>query len=240
VCTHCPGNDGRFQRATFDVGRCPSPGSLTNDNGKLFCYGLPNQDDIPEGGYKDSCSGCAMRGDLLECSCRAADGGQRTTSYRVKNCKHPGRLDNDNGHLSCKGLQNAKNIPAGGYQRSCNGCQQVQREAGLMLVCSSCRRADGEEVRGVLNLDMCPHPGVPDNRNGHIVCVGVPNDPDVPEGDYQRSCSGCSLVSNGSMLACLGCDKADGSQRAVNFDVSSCPPPKVLDNSDGVLTCRDR
>ena len=115
-CTNCGAHDGTQLKAEYAMDRCPSPGFLDNDNGILKCFNLPNAADIPDGGYRHSCSGCKMtrmhdrgshesseKGDRLACShCGTADGGQIAAFIHPNDCSEVETVDNNNGRLVCK------------------------------------------------------------------------------------------------------------------------------------------
>ena len=78
------------------------------------CKPQPNAQGLPVGGYLNSCLGCVQEGDTVQCAaCGKADGQQQSTQYKLSQCPHPGRLDNNNGVLTCIDLPNEHGIPKG-------------------------------------------------------------------------------------------------------------------------------
>eukprot|EP00929_Paragymnodinium_shiwhaense_P050889 TRINITY_DN25620_c0_g1_i1.p1 TRINITY_DN25620_c0_g1~~TRINITY_DN25620_c0_g1_i1.p1 ORF type:complete len:1033 (+),score=90.75 TRINITY_DN25620_c0_g1_i1:64-3162(+) len=170
VCSHCSTSDGHRRESSYSLDRCPAPHTLDNNDGVLVCNGIPNADNIPPGGYRDSCHGCALSADgrFLKCThCLAADKRQLESVVDVTGCPMPpAKIDNQNGKLACTGIPNARNIPPGGYRNSCNGC----RIDNGWLRCMHCRAADGSQAYAHAELAKCPPPGVFDNMNGRLVC----------------------------------------------------------------------
>ena len=102
ACPHCTAADGRRLGSTYEIGRCPSPAQLDNNNGRLFCSGVPNARGLPRGGYANSCQGCAVddAGQRLVCThCATADGRQIHGEHPLA-CDS-GRFDNRDGVLVC-------------------------------------------------------------------------------------------------------------------------------------------
>lgn len=108
TCAQCRDASGRRHETSYEPKRCPPPGKLDNANGMLRCTGLPNGDNIPAGGYRDSCQGCTFDGSVLSCShCSTSDGRQLASSYDLSPCRRKRRgaccvsFDNADGVLRC-------------------------------------------------------------------------------------------------------------------------------------------
>eukprot|EP00927_Polykrikos_kofoidii_P076190 TRINITY_DN7298_c0_g1_i1.p1 TRINITY_DN7298_c0_g1~~TRINITY_DN7298_c0_g1_i1.p1 ORF type:complete len:987 (+),score=85.23 TRINITY_DN7298_c0_g1_i1:50-3010(+) len=165
-CTHCHASAGASVASTLSLQQCPPPRSVDNLDGELSCSPLPNSPDIPPGGYTGSCLGCSLNGGILKCThCGRIRNPARYSSYTVDRCKKPGTLDNQDGILTCVGIPNARDIPDGGYQGSCQGC----RMEGNLLRCSHCRTVDGHQVEATLSLP-CKGKVPVGNSNGKLVC----------------------------------------------------------------------
>jgi len=90
-----------------------------------------------------------------------------------------------------------------------------------------------------MDLRRCPSPpAFLDNSNGHLTCAGLPHDRGVPRGGYQRSCQGCAMEQSGALLRCAFCAASSGAQLEASIEVSQCPSPGSIDNSNGALVCR--
>eukprot|EP00927_Polykrikos_kofoidii_P023245 TRINITY_DN21477_c0_g1_i1.p1 TRINITY_DN21477_c0_g1~~TRINITY_DN21477_c0_g1_i1.p1 ORF type:complete len:1391 (-),score=209.07 TRINITY_DN21477_c0_g1_i1:87-4259(-) len=172
-CTHCKAADGRQVESSTDLVRCKRPpGTIDNQDGLLFCNGMPNAPNIPAGNYRNSCNGCnllSLGGSVkLTCShCKASNGSQLETSYdlgRNSAGACPAGFENQDGKLVC-GKQAAKTAPAprppvasfhvgGTFAQSCSGC--IIRNVGLNseLQCQ-CANGAGPRKQSVLQLADC-------------------------------------------------------------------------------------
>lgn len=124
----------------------------------------------------------------------------------------------------------------------------VRQTDDHLLSCTNCRTADGHERKSAFDLARCPAPGMLDNQDGILTCIGVPNAADVPPGPYLQSCQGCQLAQSSSgrsadtpgtpvMLVCPLCRSAAGKQVISSFNLLDCLPPGILHNVDGRLNC---
>ena len=193
----------------------------------------PNGDGLPTGSYLGSCRGCRMEAKVLHCShCRLPGSPSLSSSLDLDTCWVP-KVNNIHGHLQCEPKPNGANIPAGGYQQSCKGCELNSRG---FLACSHCSTASGKQNPSSYRLDNCPAPGTLDNDNGRLTCNGLPNDAALPSGPYLHSCQGCQLQQ--PHVVCKLCRRADGQQVESRYELDRCPPPSFkLDNQDGRLVC---
>lgn len=197
----------------------------------------PNGPDLPAGSYLGSCRGCSyvQRPTRQQLRCTHCKGAGPATPSELDVRKCGGQpVDNIQGELQCKPKPNAKDIPRGGYARSCEGCRL---EGGAFLRCSHCGTADGRRVKAAYDLARCPPPGSLDNQDGKIVCTGLPHAEGIPSGGFRTSCLGCRL--GGDQLICTSCRRADGSEVESSLALSSCylSPSHGVDNSDGSLVC---
>jgi len=127
-------------------------------------------------------------------------------------------------------------LPPGRYRDSCQGCWL--RQEGSVLECSHCRTAAGQQVEAsAADVQRCEPPGDLDNRDGKLLCSGLQNAPDVPDGPYLESCQGCRLEAGGAALACSHCDTPGGRQHAAGLDLLACPPGAAPENILGGLSC---
>eukprot|EP00930_Biecheleria_cincta_P005737 TRINITY_DN10667_c0_g1_i1.p1 TRINITY_DN10667_c0_g1~~TRINITY_DN10667_c0_g1_i1.p1 ORF type:complete len:650 (+),score=80.68 TRINITY_DN10667_c0_g1_i1:243-1952(+) len=239
-CSHCRSPGTPSLSSELDLTTCPLP-EVNNIRGSLQCEPKPNAPDIPPGGYADSCKGCEMRRGAevsLFCShCSTADGRQIASSFALVRCPAPGKLDNQDGLLTCKGVPNSADVPTGPYLGSCQGCHLI--ENGRVVSCSLCRSASGRQLVAQHEVSGCQSPGSLDNQDGLLVCVGGAQGGSVgtPDGPYKSSCSDCSIVGD-SMLACKHCRDKDGRQHTTSYDASRCVAPASLHNENGMLTCQ--
>lgn len=237
-CSHCRAAGFPSTASRLDLTTCPVPG-VNNIRGALRCQPEPNAAEIPQGAYQQSCRGCKVAdgGTFLRCThCSTANGAQLASSFRLEWCPPPGSLDNQNGILTCIGQPNNLDIPVGGYRDSCQGC----RRAGDLVECTLCRRADGQQAPASYDVRRCTPPAALDNRNGILICRGVPDTPGVPPGAYRDTCQGCSLDANRGALRCSHCLTADGRQVPASLSLLRCAAPPALENRDGALMCRER
>lgn len=173
------------------------------------------------------CSGCSSPGH--------ASSGSR---LKIGKCPPGGLVDNIQGELQCKPKPNAPDIPAGGYQHSCLGCEllnQGSSKQDTIVSCSHCGTANGQRRPSSYVISRCPIPGSLDNDDGGIVCKGVPNAFGIPAGEYRSSCQGCVL--DGFILQCSLCMRSTREQVSASFDMAKCPQPAKLENVDGTLHC---
>lgn len=241
-CTHCRVPGSPSGPSELNVATCSAPVTVDNIQGALQCKPPPNAPNIPRGGYARSCQGCKLEegGALLSCShCDTADGGRKASSFPLARCKAPGVLDNSNGNIVCHGMPNGRNIPSGGYQQTCNGCE-LEGENGAFLRCFDCRTAAGGQRESTIQVSSCTPPASIDNVGGILTCVGLKNDANIPPGGYQDSCQGCRVDARrpAPVLLCTHCRAADGRQHASSHELYRCPPPGELENRDGRLACR--
>jgi len=182
-----------------------------------------------------SCRGCGLRaeGSRLVCThCRLPNSPSIPSELNLP-CAS-GKVDNIHGALACKPLPNDKDVPAGRYLKSCQGCKL--HDGGALLKCSDCDSASGHRRQSHIRVGECPSPGILDNENGNIVCNGLPNADNVPEGTYKGSCTACQLINDGSLLQCR-CSAADASRRLSSIKVEDCRAPGVIGNDNGLLIC---
>ena len=92
---------------------------------------------------------------------------------------------------------------AGGYPACCLGCSLSL--GGALLTCSHCPTADGARYLSTYETARCPAPAQLDNNNGHLVCSGLRNAPNLPAGGYADSCQGCAVDEAGEQLFCSHC-----------------------------------
>jgi hypothetical protein len=226
----------RFTTMTMDS----CNGTVRNNYGVLEC--VPS---LPQGSYLSSCSNCVLSNGTLSCSCRNADGFSRGSSLNVRFCRDS--VSNQNGSLTC-GEPVAYRIPQappppppralprGSYQGSCSSCTIN----GDTLSCS-CRNADGFSRGSSINTRYC-YDSIT-NQNGSLTC-GEPPAPrqvarepvyvpvPMPRGNYQQSCSGCSM--SGDTLSC-SCDNADGIPKRSSLNSRFCRD--AVENCNGSLNC---
>eukprot|EP00697_Spironema_sp_BW2_P005405 gnl/Spiro4/17544_TR9347_c0_g1_i1.p2 gnl/Spiro4/17544_TR9347_c0_g1~~gnl/Spiro4/17544_TR9347_c0_g1_i1.p2 ORF type:complete len:150 (+),score=11.88 gnl/Spiro4/17544_TR9347_c0_g1_i1:299-748(+) len=90
---------------------------IGNRNGHVVCEHSP---DAPRGPYLDSCTGCVVLSDVLECvSCTAQSGAEvRAATFDLQSDRCDGSavvLDNRDGKLECgaaaEGQQNTPHVP---------------------------------------------------------------------------------------------------------------------------------
>eukprot|EP00435_Cladocopium_sp_Y103_P031164 s2296_g7.t2 len=195
----------------------------------------PNQEGLPPGSYLNSCRGCSMSGKTLTCThCRLPGSPSLQSSLEPESCPLP-QINNIQGRLQCEPKPNAHNIPPGGYQQSCKGCEMRSTGEEETLFCSHCSSASGNQVPTSFEPKNCPKPAKLDNDNGKLVCNGVTNDAACPDGPYLQSCQGCHL--SGSVVVCPLCRRADGRQMEASHSMETCTRPARLENQDGRLVC---
>jgi len=95
---------GARVEARLDLSQCKVSDGATiyNSNGELKCNKpLPvNAASLPEGSFSESCYGCSVSGDILECrACLDEAKEWRLTSLDVSNCQFTG---NHQGKLVCE------------------------------------------------------------------------------------------------------------------------------------------
>jgi hypothetical protein len=170
TCTHCRGGGRPYEPTSLLTSACTVEGGVVdNVVGELRCKPPPNDLNIPSGGYAQSCWGCMLTdgGALLKCTdCGRADGGRVPAAMHVSRCPPPGAIDNNNGVLQCKGLENQPGLPSGGFSDSCSGCTVTADE---LLTCTHCSSADGSQHDSSLDLSTCHSLSI-DNHNGQLVC----------------------------------------------------------------------
>lgn len=102
VCSRCTKPNGQQQESALVLDLCPQPpGVIENYLGVLSCQNVPNEPNLPSGGYLDSCTGCRLeQATRLVCNlCRSAEGHQRRSELDLSACAAP--PDNQNGVLVC-------------------------------------------------------------------------------------------------------------------------------------------
>ncbi len=146
------------------------------------------------GSYKASCNSCQLFGGKLRCWCKRRDGSRRYS--KLKHARSCSFIKNLNGHLTCTGDWQWRNLPAGSYEQTCRGCNFN----GYRLSCQ-CQARDGiQRLHSTLmNVHTC-RPGTIRNRNGDLRCRRR-SSRSLPFGSYQQSCTNC--YSDGNNLACL-------------------------------------
>ncbi|CAJ1395127.1 unnamed protein product [Effrenium voratum] len=163
VCSHCRLPGSPSMPSWLDLDECPL--HVNNIQGRLECEPKPNEPDIPEGGYRQSCRGCSSAEGVLRCShCATAGGRNRRSAFELRRCPEPGMLENQDGVLSCRGLIHSAEVPEGKYLASCQGCK-VSAE---LVVCALCSKADGRQVEA----SSPPCEGELENQDGTLVCAG--------------------------------------------------------------------
>lgn len=124
------------------------------------------QDDvskmIPEGTYKDTCTGCFIDvadNSKLSCSCKDKKGNSKATAlYGLALCeKQPW---NDNGNLTC--------TLKGGFKKS---CKDIGRSG--TSVTANCKNKKGKYQKTDLDLTKCAEDNI-DNCDGKLVCGYCP------------------------------------------------------------------
>ncbi|CAE8583567.1 unnamed protein product [Polarella glacialis] len=238
-CSHCGAADGRRVTSRFLLSQCPRPGKLDNHNGVLNCVGLLNAAKIPEGPYLHSCQGCHLfdYGKLVTCQlCRKADGRQLQSSFELGLCLPPGKLDNQDGSLICKGGKSpgVQELPEGPYKQTCSECRL---EGPRTLKCERCGNLQSQVVSSSYDLSRCSAPAQLHNQDGALICIGVPSGPRLPAGNYLKSCEGCHLQEGDQLLSCSHCKAPGGLQRVSSYQLALCPVPGRLENWNGVLNC---
>jgi hypothetical protein len=196
---------------------------------------------VQSGGGGDGGGGDGGRGDgggrgggVLRCThCRGV-GPASASSLELSRCKRDTAVDNIQGELQCHPEPNEAGIPAGGYQASCLGCSLSL--GGALLTCSHCPTADGARYLSTYETARCPAPAQLDNNNGHLVCSGLRNAPNLPAGGYADSCQGCAVDEAGEQLFCSHCSAADGRQLFSSHRLDECAA-RTFDNRDGELVC---
>lgn len=130
---------------------------------------------------------------------------------------------------------NEPGVPEGDYLQSCNGCKLQADDDELY--CSHCMKSCGKRVMAILyDVKKCK---VGDgakiyNFDGSLVCEDpLPeNDGGIPDGTYQFSCYGCSMVEmNLTCTACL--DEARG-RHHTTIPITGC---SSFGNLAGKLQC---
>jgi len=68
-CIACRTVSGDRVVTWYELDRCPLPHTLENEDGVLVCNGPANKSPLPEGGFEQSCLGCAViwNGEAGEC-----------------------------------------------------------------------------------------------------------------------------------------------------------------------------
>jgi len=198
----------------------------------------PHGPSIPEGSYLDSCSGCRMEGSgaILVCA-RCVSPGSASSGSRLAlgRCGAQRLVDNIQGELECKPEANAAGIPPGGYAHSCLGCKL--EDGGSMLSCSHCGTKQGSRRSSAISLSRCAPPAAVDNQDGQLVCVGLANGAGIPDGPYTKSCQGCVLEGDSSVLRCAFCAGGATGPVEASYELSRCPSPGKLENGRGKLVC---
>lgn len=240
-CTHCRAPGHAAGSSTLDTAACKHEGRVDNFMGTLICAPLPNAGDLPAGNFHESCQGCRLEDDGSTLRCTHCSPGDKkrpvASSYQMSRCMLPASLQNQHGVLTCVGVPSEPGIPEGNYKESCQGCQL--QEAGTRLTCTHCAASDGRQRESSYEVQRCSKPGMLENRDGLLSCAGLPNQPDIPEGGYQKSCQGCSLDRGGTLLRCTHCLRADGGQGDTTLQLQPGVPCRGgPDNQDGRLVCR--
>jgi len=244
----CPKFCGTMVRTSIDLDACKL---FDNENGILKCSEKePNGENIPEGPYLNSCSGCVIKEKLLFCSKCRNDSG-KFISFQIEMTCSQG-YSNLNGKLFCvedekriKEIQdkedrkNGPNIPKGNYLDSCQGCSV----SGSILTCKYCLNNLGKTVRSSVNIN-CPYEI--HNKNGNLQCLraqsSLPSQSsnkiktypkNLPKGDYIKSCTGCRFENN--KLNCIGCKTSYGT--SIHSEIIVDPNCDFYANLDGHLTC---
>lgn len=64
------------------------------------------------------------------------------------------------------------------------------------------------------------------------------NAPNIPVGQYQRYCDGCTLKDG--VLTCSSCVNDDGNKRPSSIKVNTCKANEEIIDNDGTLDCNPR
>lgn len=169
-CSHCRLPGSPSLASSLEMEACPPPSLVDNIHGELQCKPPPNADNIPPGGYRNSCGGCklAHEGRILGCSqCGTSDGNRKAASYDMTRCLPPSTLDNQDGVLVCLLAEaNEAGIPAGGYQGSCLGCKVLSGT----LHCSHCLTSARQQKDSSIKVEECAPPRTIHNSDGRLTC----------------------------------------------------------------------
>jgi hypothetical protein len=121
------------------------------------------------------------------------------------------------------GAQFGGRLPSGSYSRTCSD----ERMIGSVLT-AECKDQNGVTIRTRLFVRGCV--GDIANVYGELVCERQR----LPEGSFNRTCSGCT--AQGSSLRCL-CRDTKGASIKTALDLSSCDWSGGITNKDGHLQC---
>jgi len=188
--------------------------------GLLACAWLGSAEALPAGGYRQSCNGSQLDGDVLRSACKDRSGNFHPTELRdVSQCV--GDIMNDNGVLRCS---RGTPPPRGSYAATCE-----QAVVDGQTLRANCRNRSGQLVRAALpNFVQC----VTDvfNDNGVLGCNrGVP----IPVGSYTQSCE--QIFVEGADLRAVCRTRRGNTVASRLHDFRHCGGE--LQNDDGRLAC---
>lgn len=109
LTANCLDNRRQRVRSTLDVRTC-SGRDIANANGRLTCSGGPGNGNaqLPQGSYRNSCSGAFMTGQILTANCRDSRGNTNRSTLDIRGCNRD--IANTNGRLTC-GAGNGGVVP---------------------------------------------------------------------------------------------------------------------------------
>ena len=169
--------------------------------------------DLPPGNYIRSCVDIKMSGNTLSAYCRDEDGRINKTSYdTTKPCNY---IQNIKGTLICV----PPKAPPGNYTYSCNGIQM----SGNTLS-ANCPNGSGGFTK--TSYDTTIPCNYIQNINGTLEC------PDLPPGNYIRSCMDMQMSGN-----TLSADCWDEYGRINKTSYDTTKPCNNIQNINGTLKC---
>ncbi len=201
--------------ANDDDGPQTSTVQLPCDAGLANCNGLLNCEDLPEGSYLGSCTGCVVNGGgcELDCNCPGAGTLPAPTSLALP-CAEA--VSNCDGILTCETPPDA-----GNYLQSCTGCSVTN----CTLSCASCQGGSAAPAPLTLPCDA-----------GIFDCSDVLTCATPPSTACPTTCSANAIIPVGSSTCNISCSCPDA---ATGIQTTVLPYPCSAGYSDcgGQVVC---
>lgn len=136
------------------------------------------QQNMPGGGWQDTCQNAHMNGSVLRAQCRRMDDSWMRSSIDLSQCRS-GLVANVNGQLACEGRGNNygsndynnnnnsnsyERFPGGGWNITCNNATM----RGSVLR-ANCRDERGNYQTSSIDVTQCSQDLVA-NVNGYLAC----------------------------------------------------------------------
>ncbi len=250
----CPVGNGVFSPTRLpDLAQC-KPGTIAAVHGNLLCTYSSGQPSLPEGAYREACTGLRIEAGTLKGRCTTA--AREVELRHVAECK-PGSvvLDEIKGRhrhfagLHCTYASARPSVPPGSYRASCTGLH-VTDDDTLFGECDTDANVNSmenprQQWMHLYKVGDCL-PGTIVNKNNALSCQRPPGGVRM-EGKYQDLCKNVVIDrSTGALTASCQTefDWGEGApHKPFSFtDVRRCQPGtmefKGFDGASGGLECK--